>query len=701
MSLPTSVESLQMRIEALVELLVLKAGDRERLALLDEVESVQETLARHPWQGLLLPLLSLQEELLVKQLIVINEWPRLLGPCPQDVSLEAIKAFLADLAPVDSFYKQSGGLVGYHLLMLSLLHAPVEAGDTTYYAPPWIDLSESSPTVDGYVEEGIYHLSQIAEMYPVGGAADRLKLLDPVTNEPLPAAKLPFLGYPLLEGLIRDVQGREWLYFKLFGLPIVIPIALMTSAEKNNHQHIETLCEEAGWFGRGRDHFRLFQQPLVPTMDLEGKWCLASPLKLLMKPGGHGVIWKLAQEQGIFDWFHTLGKTKVLVRQINNPLAGQDQGLLAFTGVGCALSKRFGFVSCQRHRGAAEGVNVLLERHTQEGSLFSLTSVEYCDFSKRGIAEDNPAAAFPSNANILFADLDAVEKAVTRLPFPGMLLNAKSLAFIDPDGESREELVVRLESTMQNMADAFEGGSPNSLDTFLAYNRRCKTLSTTKRLWQEGGALLETPEGALYDLLRNAHELLREYCSIEVPSLPSPSLYLEQGPSFLFTYHPALGPLFCIIAQKLRGGRLSLGSDLLLDIAEIDLSQMELDGALHIRATSVVGSGGAYADREAGKCVLRRVRFENQGIDFSVPNSYFQRAITYREKCEICIEGDGEFVAEDVTFRGAMSIRVSPGERVVAKEERGQIVLHREPARRNPLWHYAFERPGVIRLQAL
>lgn len=708
MPLHTALESIQARLEDIAERLVLSPGDRKRLALLDATACVQETLTQYPWHDLLLPHLSLQEELLLKELIAIDEWPRLLGLCAPESSLDSIKAFLADLAPVEAFYKECGGLVGYHLLMLSLLNAtePTPEGDRTYYAPQGIDISESSPLVASYVEEGIRSLPQIAEMYPVGGAADRLKLSDPVTGEPLPAARLPFLGRTLLEGLIRDVQGREWLYFKLFGDQITIPIALMTSAEKNNHKQIEALCEEAHWFGRGREQFHLFSQPLVPTMDLEGKWCLAAPLKLLMKPGGHGVIWKLAQESGLFKDFRKLGKTKLLVRQINNPLAGIDQGLLAFTGVGCAHSKRFGFASCQRQVGAAEGVNVLLEKKTASGSVYSLTSVEYCDFSKSGIEDTplsphSPYARFPSNTNILFADLDAVEKILPLHPVPGMLVNAKPLSFIDPDGAPREEPVVRLESTMQNIADGFEGTSPSALDAFLTYNRRCKTISTTKRLWQAGSSLLETPEGALYDLLLNAEELLREYCSIQVPPLPSAALYLEQGPPFLFTYHPALGPNFCIIAQKIRGGRLLPDSDLMLDIVEVSITDLELDGALHIIATSPLGSTGpkgTYSDSAAGKCLLRHVRFENEGVDFSASNSYCQRALTYTEKCEIWIEGDGEFVAENVTFRGDLRIRVASGERVIATEEAGQLRFRREPARRQPLWSYAFDPEGVIQL---
>lgn len=46
----------------------------------------------------------------------------------------------------------------------------------------------------------------MGEIYPLGGAADRLGLVDPETGECLPAAMLSYCGRTLLEGLIRDLQ---------------------------------------------------------------------------------------------------------------------------------------------------------------------------------------------------------------------------------------------------------------------------------------------------------------------------------------------------------------------------------------------------------------------------------------------------------------------------------------------------------------
>lgn len=61
-------------------------------------------------------------------------------------------------------------------------------------------------------------LPDLGEIYPLGGSADRLGLVDPETGECLPAAMLPFCGRTLLEGLIRDLQVcyfycSSWIWF--------------------------------------------------------------------------------------------------------------------------------------------------------------------------------------------------------------------------------------------------------------------------------------------------------------------------------------------------------------------------------------------------------------------------------------------------------------------------------------------------------
>lgn len=56
---------------------------------------------------------------------------------------------------------------------------------------------------------------------------------------------------------------------------------------------------------------------MVPVVSAKtGKWVLPEPLAPMMKPGGHGAIWKLMLDKGAFAWLRSLNCEAALVRQI-------------------------------------------------------------------------------------------------------------------------------------------------------------------------------------------------------------------------------------------------------------------------------------------------------------------------------------------------------------------------------------------------
>ena len=59
----------------------------------------------------------------------------------------------------------------------------------------------------------------------------------------------------------------------------------------------------------------------------------------MLKPGGHGVIWKESLDQRVFEWLRQQKRTKVLIRQINNPIGGIDKGIIALRGWDASLAK--------------------------------------------------------------------------------------------------------------------------------------------------------------------------------------------------------------------------------------------------------------------------------------------------------------------------------------------------------------------------
>ncbi len=259
-------------VEELAHLLKDASTLEEKRALLERHPAVQEWV-EFPSQ------LTEQQDLIFKSLVALGQAQRLFD---RPYGGKEMIDLLDMLVPVERFYSDIGGLVGYHAHMLRLISSPpLKKEKSTYLPPKGIDITQENLFVRQMTLEGIRSLPLMAEIYPLGGAADRLRLHDERTGKPLPAACLPFLGKTLLENIIADLQSREYLYYKLFHSQVTTPIAIMTSMEKDNHAHIVAICEEHEWFGRSKESFRLFIQPLVPTLNKQGHWCLQGPAQPL------------------------------------------------------------------------------------------------------------------------------------------------------------------------------------------------------------------------------------------------------------------------------------------------------------------------------------------------------------------------------------------------------------------------------------
>ena len=620
----------------------------------------------------------------------------------------SFKKLVKDLIDIEHFYAPLGGIIGYHFETLRLLaEKEKEASkDISYHPHRGFDMSQAAQNeIQKRVLQGISALAQMAEIYPVGGAADRLGLRDEKTGICLPAARLKFFGKTLIERLVCDLQAREYLYYKLFNQQIITPLAMMTSDEKNNHQQIIQLFEESSWFGRPKESYRFFSQPLVPAMDETGVWALAAEDSLLMKPGGHGVIWKLAQDSGIFNWFSSLGRSKALVRQINNLIAGVDHGIFALIGIGCAENKQLGFTSCQRPVQASEGINVLIEKKRGETYEYLLTNIEYCELDKFRIKDEPeapsaPFSRFGANINLLFIDLEAIQRAISLNPFPGKLVNSKRMKTFQA-GQIEEQQLLRLETTMQNIADVFaeERSAPlkdqQSLSTFLVYNHRQKTISPIKKERKNADELFETPEGCFLDFLRNSYELLTDYCGVSLPEMREPQEMLK-NPPFIFHYHPALGPLYSIIGQKIRGGQWHFGSEFTCELAEVYIEELKLQGSLLLKASHTMGKLTdeilTYSE-ECARCILKNVTVQNRGIDSDRTKDYWKETMV-KERLTIQFHGMGEFYAEDVTFKGDLLIEVPNCMRVIATQDTDGSVQLEYISIDRPSWSWRYSVNG-------
>ncbi|MDP1836800.1 MAG: UTP--glucose-1-phosphate uridylyltransferase [Chlamydiales bacterium] len=708
---------LDTQIECLTQLqqkLLSATTLQQRLAIINAEEAVKVFLSKAITVSQFLISATPEEQYVLKAITAIGQGPVVLKlPEESDEYFPQLK-HLADLLwPTECFYDVLGGIVGYYLTILRLIRGedlgPYADQDVKYYSPPEIDIRECTPEVRDSIIYAIQHFGEIGEVYVVGGAGDRLDLRDNLTGEPLPAARLRFQGRSLLEGLIRDLQAREYLHFKLQGKQLVTPVAMMTSDEKNNHHHILEICKKNNWFGRPQDSFKLFSQPGGPVVTVSGDWSLKSPLTLTMKPGGHGVLWKLAEDLGIFDWFESHKRRKLLVRQINNPVACTDYGVLSFLGFGLKGNKGFGMASCERLVNRPEGMSVLIETQQDDTLEYRISNIEYTEFDKRGIQDipkddSTECSCFPANTNILLADIAVVRQTIDKCPLPGLLINMKTTApFLDSDWSLKEVPAGRLETTMQNIADCIIDNFPQpiptdkheNLRTFATYYDRKKTLSTTKNSLKDKLQAVGTPEGCFYDVLCNHQELLEKYCKWTLPTLGNLNDFVQNPPSFLIQFHPALGPVFAIIAQKLRGGSMAKGSELRIEASEVDMENLHLDGSLNIICDHVLGhiddSGQNVYSNRGGKCTLHNVTIQNRGVDYERSGPFWRQEIVRNESFHIVLHGNAEFHAENITFIGDQSIEVSDGERLVAKmADDGDIVFesHRISA---PTWFWKYK----------
>lgn len=659
----------------------------------------------------------------------------------EDNEIRDLNKLLETLAQVERFYDCIGGVIGYQIMVLELIvqqlvdrkntnwsqhmHEVKEGQILGIDAPTGLDLSENTEYASQAALWGIEGLPDLGEIYPLGGSADRLDLVDPNTGECLPAAMLPFCGRTLLEGLIRDLQAREFLYFKLYGKQCITPVAIMTSSAKNNHKRITSLCEKLSWFGRGQSTFQLFEQPLVPVVSAEdGQWLVTKPFSPLSKPGGHGVIWKLAHDKGIFKWFFCQGRKGATVRQVSNVVAATDVTLLALAGIGLRQGKKLGFASCDRVSGATEGINVLMEKKCPDGNWeYGVSCIEYTEFDKFGITNGSLPkslqAEFPANTNILYVDLPSAEvvgssKNVNSIP--GMVLNTKkTINYVDQFGRHCSVSGGRLECTMQNIADNYfnsyssrcYNGVEDELDTFIVYNERRRVTSSAKKKRRHGDkSLRQTPDGALLDILRNAHDLLSP-CDIKLPEIEADENYIYSGPPFLILLHPALGPLWEVTRQKFYGGSISKGSELQIEVAELFWRNVQVNGSLVIIAENVMGSmkidesgeSILHHGQRCGRCKLQNVKVLNKGIDWSYGgNVYWKHDVKRSEVLQIILHGNAEFEATDVVLQGNHVFEVPDGYKLKIMPGSPGLAIQLDPIEEGMMdsgsWHWDYKIEG-------
>jgi UDP-N-acetylglucosamine pyrophosphorylase len=697
---------------------------REYTTMLDRTNALLKTDAfintvdTHPELNTFLANASLEEVYALALMVALDQFDTVFnGLDTIENTQEALHKLLSTLAHIEKFYEPIGGILGYHSTVINLMTASEDPIDVNRYVPPPCqDIRTTTPEMWTACYEGVEKLGRTASIFALGGAGDRLNLIDEATKEPLPAARLLFCGRSLFEGLMRDVEAQEYWHYRVFSNQVTMPILIMTSKEKHNDFHLEAMGKAANWFGHRHDAIRRMVQPLVPVIDTEGQWAMSAPLELALKPGGHGVIWKLAEDSGSVKWLTFHGIDAAVIRQVNNPLAGLDKALPTLIGYGLLNHKSFGFLSCPTKPGYAEGLNVLSVKKTGSSAQATISNIEYTQFSilKNLLPNLFKEGACPANTNILYINLHKIHEALSKNPIPGMIVNAKTNVDIIQEGKTIKKTGGRLESCMQNIADGLMSPinadilpsvQPEALSTFLLLQDREKFFSATKKAYQQGQNPVETTASCLYDWNRAMRSLLTSSCHFTLPKEQTLDEFLRDGPSVTFSFHPAMGPLWEVIGQKLSRGTIAEGSELELEIAEIACTDLSVNGSLRILAEIPTGpisgiSGRTYTDK-IGRAKLNGVSIVNKGLKSRDITSVLKGSVEHHETCEIILEGFSEVVATNVTISGNFRLVVPNEKRAILSQNWiGKVVTTFEDIT-SPSWQYAvdWQRSSAPKLQ--
>ena len=182
MTLDSSL-SLQERIyalEPLVNALRAQSEISEKLRLLAQESLVKAELQHLPLLQGFLKHVSLETQFVIHTLLAIGEASFIFYGIEKEPDWHECLSKLAEqLWNIEIFYDAIGGIVGYHVTVLKLIaqyKVSREIDSIRYLKPEGMDISLKTTEVNQAIHWGIESLPEMAEIYPVGGAGDRLAL---------------------------------------------------------------------------------------------------------------------------------------------------------------------------------------------------------------------------------------------------------------------------------------------------------------------------------------------------------------------------------------------------------------------------------------------------------------------------------------------------------------------------------------------
>lgn len=498
---------------------------------------------------------------------------------------EAKHAFFKQCKQLDEDYP--GGLQGYYKSAQQLL-ASSARGDNPLAGykpkvPEGVHMFRSNPKYDEYTDYGLQEIAQSAFVLVAGGLGERLgfpgiKLSLPVDT----ATEMCYLG-------LYCAALKAW-YNEAKSPPSTpIPLAIMTSDD--THDATQALIDENKNFGLAEGQIILMKQGKVPALKNGAADFAAdpsNPYKLVTKPHGHGDVHQLLYQRGLAKQWAQEGRKWVVFFQDTHALAIRK--IPSLLGVSAKEEFMMNSMSIPRRCGEATGAICHLE--AQDAGKNSLTmNVEYnqlepllLDTTGEGdVAGEDGMSRFPGNVNTFAIQLGSyvavLEKGEGKVP-----------EFVNPkytdDTRTAFKAPTRLECMMQDLPKSFPAGAKLG---FTCFERElyspCKNATPDGAKKQQAGQLPGCAAACEADWYTdNAKMLKLAGAKVDAPKEDISYLGVKWTAGARVHLHPSFAPTLSILKQRVGNVKMTARSTLVVQGKGVVLENLDLDGALIIRA---------------------------------------------------------------------------------------------------------------------
>jgi len=160
-----------------------------------------------------------------------------------------------------------------------------------------------------------------------------------------------------------------------------------------------------------------------------------------------------------------------------------------------------------------------------------------------------------------------------------------------------------------------------------------------------------------------------------------------------------------VIGQKIRKGILHEGAEVQLEIADIDIEDLDVRGSLIITTSNVMGHFNQdqeliYSNR-TGKCQLHHVKIQNKGLIKQVHPKFWKNHWKREESVVIELGENAEFIAKNVVFQSSHHFKVPSNYRFeIYENDQGELECKKTPIHEaRELWRYEIDPSYAIKLE--